>query len=394
MPTKKRQQTEKKQKVEKKQKTQHSSKKPLSSSSSSSASASNDYQDDFAIQIETYPVLTKGSYNPKWNLEDKEIFSEWKDQMDMMVVFYKPSFEIFRNSSGDLQFDYFLEEPNWHFDKGLDLEFFEEHYSDMMLRSGILKTIKELPEGMMIKARSNFGEGKIGERDYHQDGCFFHMLQYFNTEKDYAVSTEFIFLSDAQIENPAHPALNRVGKPLVDIYQKLEEDVYPSLDPHKYKPTIIRSKLRNGDFLIWNDIIMKHSTIDETPLDGTEALNVHVRCNGTIPDKTVTTQICKSFAQVTDDDLDHRGFYGFDMHLEKRSTKKATPPTGSFIISGEQVDRQREVKSICNFSIDEFKTFLKTLTDQKDTCTTITVSGPKLKIRGGKKTRKQRNKKK
>jgi hypothetical protein len=356
-----------------------------------------DIQEDFCIQLDEYPVITKFS-----TVED------YKQQTffnDFSVLFYGSQYFHFRiELDNDRELNItplFLLNPPFGktskepYENRLSL--YSNYISFQLKNSGILPKLIELIQlknqlSIALRVIKN-PKPDFSVINFHKDQSFFTFLQYYNFSQPFVFGTEVLLGYKEDESLLPHqlseilPLPEKVGT-LSDVYKTIN-DVNSELNDNA---VVLRGKYNNGDTMVFADTLIRHATITSNEVIESNGIKISIPKKGEIRSlniKTDNVRICSERVPTTREMVSNRQAISMFIYLD--TDDYTNKPAENFETSFKIEITDEKVLKTVNFNKDKFKEFVTSLS-MGDGC--ITIDGLNIKSRGGKRRRNTKKNKK
>jgi hypothetical protein len=307
-------------------------------------------------------------------------------------------------------------------------ELIDSYIKCQLINSGILDVLSDVPNRKMITQnyeinetqpippfwkdspefetsimiRLNPNKKSITSTNFHNDSTLFQILQYSRPTKPYVLGSELMFYHEnndtiihREIEKkkesgePFFP-IEKMGNLIHEKY-KLAKSIYNGLLTHvNYKQSILRSKLNNGDTVVFPDTLWKHAVIN--PKEKREGNSIHIEiANSNRSDNDLTVFICPQ--RIPTDQSQYEGRQIISVFCFICINYIDPQYFGDSFSLLENEKMQMSVKTI-NLDAEQCSIFLNSISDPTG-CVTITGTGEivNVKSRGGKKRKSRKSRK-
>jgi len=374
--------------------------------------ATHDIQEDFCIQLDEYPVLTKFS---------TQKYYKTKDFVDTFARFVPNGFYfrflISLNESGYVTVTPALVDitPQIKEYYNANPGFFSDYVSFQLQNSGILPYLIELlllgnklaiALRVITKPTIDFTDTFFS---FHKDQSFFTMLQYYHFNEPFVLGTELLLGYNEDKSFLPHQLLPELHLPekfgrLSNTYKSIT-DANSELSTERISPVVLRGKYNNGDTMVFSDTVLRHATITTKEVIDESDYSMQI----TIPKKSImgvhktNVRVCSKREKTTDEMVINRQAIAMFIYLNTDTYYPENLGKPFVIIPSTPI---REVKTV-NFNKDTFKTFVRSLTMiELDECITLPLgvsepsvfqqlqAGLNVHNRGGKRRRNKSKKNK
>ena len=261
---------------------------------------------------------------------------------------------------------------------------------------------KDSPEfETSIMIRLNPNKKSITSTNFHNDSTLFQILQYSRPPKPYVLGSELMFyhenndtiihrgIEKKETGEPFFP-IEKMGNLIHEKYE-LSKSIYNGLKTDaNYKQSIIRSKLNNGDTVVFPDTLWKHAVIN--PKEKREGDLIHIEiANTNRADNDLTVSICPQRILTDQSQYEGRQIIGIFCFI---CMNYIDPQYfGSPISLLENEEMKISVKTV-NLDAEQCSIFLNSINDPTG-CVRITGTGEivNVKSRGGKKIKSRKSRK-
>jgi hypothetical protein len=350
-------------------------------------------QEDFCIQLDDYPILTKFSTIDEY--KTKEFVDKFEGLVPGGNYFYfrievvdgsiKITPLLIRIPSNIIQ--NYKENPG----------FYSDYISFQLKHSGILPTVLELiglgnqlsvALRVIARPRRDFTQSFY---TFHKDQSVFTMLQYYNFDQPVVFGTEILLGYEEGESLLPHKLSTSLASPekmgnLSNAYKTISA-VNSELKAEDKTAVVLRGKYNNGDTMIFSDPLMRHATIKTNePIEG-NAMKISMPKKGTISAANIeqaSVRVCSERETTTPDMVNSRQAIAIFMFLDTDDYAKYTADKFGepFLIDPAPT---KPIKTV-NFDKDKFKDFVESLSSGEG-C--ITIGDLKITSRGGIRRRKR-----
>jgi hypothetical protein len=353
-------------------------------------------QEDFCIQLENYPILTKCSTSEDYKTK------EFVDEFERLI----PSGHYFNFRielvDGNIKITPFLSRvpsnviDNYKQKPG----FYSDYISFQLKHSGILPTVIELISlgnqvsialRVIARPRRDFSQSFY---TFHKDQSIFTMLQYYNFDQPVVFGTEILLGYEEGESLLPHELSTSLSSPekmgnLSNAYKTISA-VNSELKTENKSAVVLRGKYNNGDTMIFSDPLIRHATIKTNePIEG-NAMKISIPKKGPISAANIeqaSVRVCSERETTTPDMVNSRQAIAMFMFLDTDDYAKYTSDKFGepFIID---LAPTKPIKTV-NFDKDKFKDFVESLSSGEG-C--VTIGDLKITSRGGIRRRRKSRK--
>lgn len=353
-------------------------------------------QEDFCIQLDDYPILTKFSTIEEY--KTKEFVDEFERLIPGGNYFY---FRI-ELVDGNIKITPFLSRlpsnviDNYKQNPG----FYSDYISFQLKNSGILPTVIELiglgnqvsvALRVIAKPRRDFTQSFY---TFHKDQSVFTMLQYYNFDQPVVFGTETLLGYEEGESLLPHELSTLLASPekmgnLSNAYKTISA-VNSELKAEDKTAVVLRGKYNNGDTMIFSDPLIRHATIKTNePIEG-NAMKISIPKKGPISSANIeqaSVRVCSERETTTPDMVNSRQAIAMFMFLDTDdyAKYKADKFGEPFLIDPAPT---KPIKTV-NFDKDKFKDFVESLSSGEG-C--VTIGDLKITSRGGIRRRRKSHK--
>jgi hypothetical protein len=350
-------------------------------------------QEDFCIQLDDYPILTKFStideYKTKEFVDTFERLVPSGNYFFFRIELVDGSIKItpllIRIPSNIIQ--NYKENPT----------VFSNYMSLQLKNSGILPTVIELiglgnqlsvALRVIARPRRDFTQSFY---TFHKDQSVFTMLQYYNFDQPVVFGTETLLGYEEGESLLPHELSTSLSSPekmgnLSNAYKTISA-VNSELKAENKTAVVLRGKYNNGDTMIFSDPLIRHATIKTNePIEG-NAMKISIPKKGAISSYNVeqaSVRVCSERETTTPDMVNSRQAIAIFMFLDTDDYAKYTADKFGepFLIDPAPT---KPIKTV-NFNKDKFKDFVESLSSGEG-C--VTIGDLKITSRGGIRRRKK-----
>jgi hypothetical protein len=350
-------------------------------------------QEDFCIQLDDYPILTKFSTIEEYKTK------EFVDTFERLI----PSGHYFNFRielvDGNIKITPFLSRlpsnviDNYKQKPG----FYSDYISFQLKNSGILPTVIELISlgnqvsialRVIARPRRDFTQSFY---TFHKDQSVFTMLQYYNFDQPVVFGTETLLGYEEGESLLPHELSTSLSSPekmgnLSNAYKTISV-VNSELKAEDKTAVVLRGKYNNGDTMIFSDPLIRHATIKTNePIEG-NAMKISIPKKGPISAANIeqaSVRVCSERETTTPDMVNSRQAIAMFMFLDTDNYAKYTADKFGepFLIDPAPT---KPIKTV-NFDKDKFKDFVESLSSGEG-C--VTIGDLKITSRGGIRRRKR-----
>jgi hypothetical protein len=354
-------------------------------------------QEDFCIQLDDYPILTKFStideYKTKEFVDTFERLIPGGNYFYFRIELVDGSIKItpllIRIPSNIIQ--NYKENPT----------VFSNYMSLQLKNSGILPTVLELiglgnqlsvALRVIARPRRDFTQSFY---TFHKDQSVFTMLQYYNFDQPVVFGTETLLgyeEGESLLPHELSTSLSSTEKMgnLSNAYKTISA-VNSELKAENKTAVVLRGKYNNGDTMIFSDPLIRHATIKTNePIEG-NTMKISIPKKGVISSYNVeqaSVRVCSERETTTPDMVNSRQAIAIFMFLDTDDYAKYTADKFGepFVIMGPAPTKP--IKTV-NFDKDKFKDFVESLSSGEG-C--VTIGDLKITSRGGIRRRRKSRK--
>lgn len=361
----------------------------------SSAADDDDIQEDFCLQLDDYPLLTKFSTTEEYK---QKTFVEKFAQLIPSGMYF--NFRIQLDESRNIKITPLLDSVPSHVKENYiqDPKFFSSYMSLQLKNSNILPSLIDLLDlgkqvsialRVIAKPTRDFTYSFFS---FHKDQSIFTMLQYYHFTQPFVLGTEILLgyeEDESLLPHELSPfSPEKTGK-LSKMHTTISE-INADLKKERTDAVILRGKYNNGDTMVFSDPLLRHATITPKEIKEGNSMKITIPKKGDISStntKKTSVLICSERETTTTEMVTGRQAVAMFIFLDTQdyslyeSDKYGTP----FVID---LAGTPPIKTI-NFDKRGFKGFIKSMSSGQG-C--FTVNDLTIISRGGKKRRLRRSK--
>lgn len=394
-----------------------------------------DIQEDFCFLLNDYPFLKK------FRTQDaNDVFSETKFKIfeELAGMCFRIDFEgkhavsatpcflkEFINKPSEREIEY-QKERRKTYSENKDLV--DSYIKCQLINSGILDILADVPNIKMttkfyernetppippfwkdspefetsIMIRLNPNKKSITTTNFHNDSTLFQILQYSRPIQPYVLGSELMFyhenndtiihykIEKTEAGEPFFP-IEKMGKLIHEKYE-LSKSIYNGLKKDaNYKPSILRSKLNNGDTVVFPDTLWKHAVINAKEKREGDLIHIEI-ANTNRADNNLTVSVCPQRIPTDQSQYEGRQIIGIFCFMCINYIDPQYFGDPFSLLENEEL--KIPVKTV-NLDAEQCSIFLNSISDPTG-CVTITGTGEtvNIKSRGGKKRKSRKSRRK
>ena len=361
----------------------------------SSAADHDDIQEDFCLQLDHYPLLTKFATTEEYKQET--FVKEFARLIPSGMYF---NFRIQLDERRNIKITPLLNSVPSHIKDNYksNPDFFSSYMSLQLKNSNILPSLIDLLDlGKQVSIALRVIEKSTRDFtfsffSFHKDQSIFTMLQYYHFTQPFVLGTEILLgykEDDSLLPHELSPfSPEKTGK-LSKMHTTISE-INAELKEEGTEAVILRGKYNNGDTMVFSDPLLRHATITPKEIKEGNSMKITMPKKGSISStntRETSVRICSERETTTTEMVAGRQAVAMFIFLDTRNyshfgpDKYGTP----FVID---LAGAPPIKTI-NFDKAGFKEFIKIMSSGAG-C--FTLSDLKIISRGGKKRRLRRSK--
>jgi len=361
----------------------------------SSAADHNDIQEDFCLQLDHYPLLTKFSTTEEYKQE--EFVKQFAQLIPGGMYF---NFRIQLDERRNIKITPLLDgvPSNIKDNYKRNPDFFSSYMSLQLKNSNILDSLidlldlgKQVSIALRVIAKST-RDFTFSFFSFHKDQTIFTMLQYYHFTQPFVFGTEILlgYKEDESLLphelSPFSP--EKTGK-LSKMHTTISE-INAELKEEGTDAVILRGKYNNGDTMVFSDTLLRHATITSKEIREGNSMKITIPKKGHSSSQNTretSVRICVERETTTTEMVAGRQAVAMFIFLDTQDysylgpDKYGTP----FVID---LAGTPPIKTI-HFDKRGFKGFIKSMSSGQG-C--FTVSDLTIISRGGRKRRFRRSK--
>ena len=358
-----------------------------------------DIQEDFCIQLDEYPLLTKFSTEEVY--KSIGFFNSFATLLPGGIYFY---FRIELGVDDNIKVTPILSkepstgETNYNNDSIL----FSNYIKFQLTNSGVIPQLIELINlgnqlsmafRVIAKSKRDFTSSFF---NFHKDQSIFTFLQYYNFSQPFVFGTELLLGYKEDESFLPHelsailPLPEKLGN-LSTVYNTISK-VNSELKDENINAVFLRGKYNNGDTMVFSDPLIRHATISSNEVIESNAIKISIPKKGKVgPDnvKEDSVRVCSEREPTTPEMVSNRQAIAMFIFIDTDDYTKYDPTKFGTPFTIDTPDG-KAIKTV-NFNKDSFKEFVIVLSSG---IRCITIDGLNIKSRGGKRRRNTKKNKK
>lgn len=355
-----------------------------------------DIQEDFCLQLDHYPLLTKFATTEEYKQE--EFVKDFAKLIPNGMYF---NFRIQLDESRNIKITPLLDSVPSYVKENYkrNPDFISNYMSLQLKNSNILPSLidlldlrKQVSIALRVIAKST-RDFTFSFFSFHKDQSIFTMLQYYHFTQPFVLGTEILlgYKEDESLLphelSPFSP--EKTGK-LSKMHTTISE-INAELKEEETESVILRGKYNNGDTMVFSDTLLRHATITPKEIKEGNSMKITIPKKGDISStntRETSVRICSERETTTTDMVTGRQAVAMFIFLDTQDYSYPGDKYGTpFVID---LAGTPPIKTI-NFDKRGFKGFIKSMSSGQG-C--FRVSDLTIISRGGrKKTKRVRTRK-
>jgi hypothetical protein len=366
--------------------------KSKSPSPVSGAADDDDIQEDFCLQLDHYPLLTKFATTEEYKQET--FVKEFARLIPGGMYFnFRIQLDERRNIKITPLLDNVPSQVKENYKRNPD--FFSSYMSLQLKNSNILPSLIDLLDlGKQVSIALRVIEKSTRDFtfsffSFHKDQSIFTLLQYYHFTQPFVLGTE-ILLGYKEDESLLPHELSPFSPEKTGKLSKMQttiSEINAELKEEGTEAVILRGKYNNGDTMVFSDPLLRHATITPKEIKEGNSMKITIPKKGSLSStntRETSVRICSERETTTTEMVAGRQAVAMFIFLDTQDYSYPGDKYGTpFVID---LVGTPPIKTI-HFDKNKFKDFIKSLSSGSG-C--VTISGIKIINRGGKRRRIRR----